>query len=54
MQYFGNLNQTANGDFDGDGLSNFLEFLVGRNPTKGTVADTNAVINLKLFTPLEP
>jgi hypothetical protein len=54
MQYFGNLNQTANGDFDADGLSNFLEYLLGRNPTKGAIADTNAAVNLKLFTPLAP
>ena len=31
--YFTNLNQTATGDFDGDGVSNLQEFLDGTNPT---------------------
>lgn len=30
---FGNLDQTAAGDFDGDGLSNLQEFLRGSDPT---------------------
>src|SRR4029077_11612599 len=33
MTNFGNLNQTATGDFDGDGVSNLDEFLDGTNPT---------------------
>ena len=32
ITYFGNLNQTATGDFDGDGVSNLQEFLDGTNP----------------------
>ena len=40
LQYFGNLNQTAEGDNDGDGVSNFIEYLQGRNPTvAGSVSD---------------
>ena len=31
--YFGNLSQTATGDFDGDGIPNLDEFLNGTNPT---------------------
>jgi sialate O-acetylesterase len=31
--YFGNLDQTANSDFDSDGLTNYEEFLAGTNPT---------------------
>ncbi len=33
MQYFGNLLQPANGDFDGDGFSNLQEYLADTNPT---------------------
>jgi hypothetical protein len=35
-KYFGNLNQTASGDFDGDGVSNLDEFLEGTNPADPT------------------
>ena len=38
LTYFGNLNQTANGDFDGDGVSNLQEFLDGTNPTNSASA----------------
>src|SRR5439155_6261648 len=33
LTYFGNLNQTATGDFDGDGISNLQEFLDRTDPT---------------------
>ncbi len=33
MYYFGNLNQTADGDNDGDGVDNLDEYLEGTNPT---------------------
>jgi hypothetical protein len=33
MKYFGNLNQTALGDYDGDGVDNLDEYLEGTNPT---------------------
>jgi hypothetical protein len=33
LQYFGNLNQTSNADFDGDGFSNLNEYLRGTDPT---------------------
>jgi Divergent InlB B-repeat domain len=36
LTYFGNLNQTATGDFDHDGVSNFQEFLDGTNPANAT------------------
>ncbi len=32
LHYFGNLNQPADGDFDGDGVSNLDEYLEGTNP----------------------
>jgi hypothetical protein len=35
-KYFGNLDQTADGDFDGDGVSNLEEFLEGTNPADPT------------------
>jgi len=38
MKYFGNLNQTALGDYDGDGVSNLQEFLDGTNPTNAASA----------------
>jgi hypothetical protein len=34
QQYFGNLNQTSNGDFDSDGLTNLQELNAGTDPTK--------------------
>jgi hypothetical protein len=43
----------AGGDPDGDGVNNLTEFLQGRDPTKGAVADTSGLVNLKVFTPLE-
>src|SRR5438132_13851168 len=40
-------------DTDGDGVSDYLEFLQGRNPrVAGSIADTNNVINLRVYTPL--
>ncbi len=33
LQYFGNLSQTTNGDFDHDGVSNFVEYIADTNPT---------------------
>lgn len=53
LQYFGNLLQGANDDPDGDGTSNLLEYLQGRNPTVGLV-DPSSLINLKVYSPFEP
>jgi hypothetical protein len=36
MAHFGNLNQTATGDFDGDGASNLQEFFDGTDPGDNT------------------
>jgi IPT/TIG domain/Bacterial TSP3 repeat len=52
--HFGNLNQTAGGDPDGDGLTNLQEFQLGRNPTKGAIPDNGTNVNLKVYTPLAP
>jgi hypothetical protein len=38
LQYFGNLNQQATGDYDGDGVDNLQEFLDGTNPTNAASA----------------
>ena len=35
MKHFGNLDQTAGDDFDGDGLSNSAEFAANTDPTNG-------------------
>lgn len=34
--HFGNLSQTANGDFDGDGSSNLTEYRLGLDPSNGS------------------
>jgi len=40
-QYFGSLDQAADGDFDQDGYSNLQEFLEGTDPTINLLADTD-------------
>jgi len=54
LQYFGNLSQGANGDPDGDGVTNLQEYQQGRNPTKSALADDGDFVNLKVHTPLAP
>lgn len=54
LQYFGNLNQGANDNPDGDALNNLQEYLQGRNPTLGTVEDSGGGVNLRIYTPLIP
>jgi len=40
-------------DRDGDGVSDYIEYLEGRNPLAGgAVPDTNGVVNLQIYTPL--
>src|SRR6185503_5814267 len=44
QRFFGNLNATASGDADGDGLSNLQEFKGGTNPLDGaSVAQITAL-----------
>ncbi len=47
--YFGNLDQTAESDFDNDGVLNYVEYLQGRNPTKGAIPDLNNDVNLNIY-----
>jgi hypothetical protein len=54
MLYLGNLNQGANDDPDGDGITNLQEYQQGRNPTKSALADDGDFVNLKVHTPLRP
>jgi hypothetical protein len=53
MKHFGNLSQSANGDADGDGVSNKDEYLLGRNPTKGVSPNSINLLKLYVFNPLE-
>ena len=56
-----NGNGTADGgeinwqdwDSDDDGVGDGVELLQGRNPLGGTLADTNNILNLRVFTPLK-
>jgi predicted lipoprotein with Yx(FWY)xxD motif len=52
IQFFGNLDQVAGGDPDGDAVNNLTEFRQGRHPMAGAVADTNNVLKLNVITPL--
>jgi hypothetical protein len=51
IQYFGHKGVDPNADSDGDGLTNLQEYQLGRNPTKGAVADTNSAVRIQLFLP---
>ena len=53
MQYFGHLGVDPNADPDGDGISNYWEYVAGTNPTVAAGADTNNVIKLQVYTPLK-
>jgi hypothetical protein len=53
LAYFGDLNQSGSGDFDGDGQSNLFEYVAGLNPANSdskfalcaqTVAGTNVSV----------
>ena len=43
----------AHADLDSDGIDNLTEYLQGRDPTKAAVADSEGLVNLNVFTPLE-
>lgn len=60
MSNFGNLNATATGDSDGDGMTNYQEFLAGTNPKDGasrlaaTLARPNAAAPFTVTWPSVP
>jgi len=45
ITHFGNLDQTADGDYDNDGKSNFQEYSEGDNPNLGSFATASRVSN---------
>ena len=56
LHYFGNLDQTADGSFLNDGISNLTKFRLGIDPTKPVSNDANAAaaVGLQVYTPLQP
>ena len=43
----------AQADLNGDGVNNLTAYLQGRDPTKGAVTDSEGLVNLNVYTPLE-
>jgi len=52
LKYFGNLTQTATGNYDGDGLLNIEEYLFGTNPTANDLPGGSPG-SIHLHTPLQ-
>lgn len=55
QDHFSDLDETASGDSDSDGLANLTEYLLGTDPTTadGEVGAAFVETELKVFTPLE-
>ena len=51
MKYFGNLNQTATGDYDGDGNNNLWEYQHGVDPNKVQFSITPPALYVATSTP---
>jgi hypothetical protein len=51
IKWFNHLGVDPSADPDNDGATNFQEYRLGRNPTKGAVADTTSAVRLQLFLP---
>jgi hypothetical protein len=52
IKYFGNLNQTAEGDPDTDTVNNIAEFKQGRHPNAGSKTDTENKLKLEVLLPI--
>ena len=52
QEHFGNLDQSHTDDPDEDGLDNRQEYLLGSNPLKPAVKDTENKLGLKVLTPM--
>lgn len=52
IKFWGNLDQTAEDDPDGDGWNNLKEYCLGSDPTAGWVLDSENLTELNVFTPL--
>ena len=51
--WFGDLDETAAADYDGDGNTNLQEYQMGTDPTKSNVDDTDNTLNLTIYRPVE-
>ena len=49
--YFGDLSQDASGDYDGDGLSNLAEYLLGTDPTVPATPVSSGTLGLEVYSP---
>jgi hypothetical protein len=49
--YFGDLTQTATGDYDSDGVDNITEYKLGMNPNASKNTDTTDILKLRVYQP---
>lgn len=51
LNYWSNLQYGPNDDPDGDGVTNFTEYLLGRNPTKAAIVASGDQVNMVIWRP---